>query len=74
MIAEIKGFREIITLLKKKPVERGLIEDVVTRCQGPDCLKEGTNICNRCKAAYYCSRECQKRHWKTHKPVCKECS
>jgi hypothetical protein len=73
MIASMKGFDDIVALLKK-PVERDLIADVVTQCQGPDCLKEGTQRCNRCKAAYYCSRECQKRHWKTHKPVCKECS
>ncbi|GAQ84944.1 hypothetical protein KFL_002130210 [Klebsormidium nitens] len=26
--------------------------------------------CSRCKAAYYCGRECQKGHWKEHKLVC----
>ena len=31
----------------------------------------GHSTCARCKVVYYCSAECQKRHWKTHKAVCK---
>ena len=27
--------------------------------------------CSQCRAAYYCSRECQKRDWRSHKPQCK---
>jgi len=26
--------------------------------------------CARCEATYYCSKECQVGHWKTHKPYC----
>ncbi len=47
-------------------------EVIVTPCQGPDCINHGTDVCGKCKISYYCSRECQKRHWKTHKLVCKE--
>lgn len=28
-------------------------------------------ICGRCKKQYYCSVECQRTHWVTHKQVCK---
>jgi hypothetical protein len=28
--------------------------------------------CARCRMTLYCSAECQKAHWKTHKPDCKQ--
>jgi hypothetical protein len=31
-------------------------------------------ICSACKAASYCSRDCQLAHWKQHKKVCKQLS
>lgn len=37
------------------------------------CSLEKTNLlkCSRCKSVVYCSKECQKLHWKAHKPICK---
>ena len=32
----------------------------------------GKNLCGRCKQVQYCSRECQKAHWPTHKKTCKK--
>ncbi len=45
------------------------------RCYGPGdsntCMKtENLRACSRCKVAMYCSAECQRKHWKTHKLVC----
>ena len=38
------------------------------------CLKcedsSANQRCTRCKAALYCNADCQKAHWKTHKPDC----
>ena len=37
------------------------------------CFKTGTKLrmCLGCKQAWYCSPECQKRAWKSHKTACK---
>lgn len=29
--------------------------------------------CARCQKVKYCSQECQKKHWKIHKKICKKC-
>ncbi len=36
------------------------------------CGKSGDKKCVRCKLSSYCSRTCQKAHWKAHKKVCKQ--
>lgn len=28
--------------------------------------------CARCSLAFYCDKDCQRRHWKQHKPICTE--
>ena len=33
--------------------------------------KRNIKVCTRCKNANYCSKGCQKAHWKTHKKECK---
>jgi hypothetical protein len=51
-------------------------------CNNPSCLNLGRlseaalvakprSRCSRCKACYYCSKECQLAAWRLHKPVCK---
>lgn len=37
------------------------------KCRSENCTKR----CGRCKKVNYCSAECQKAHWKSHKPECK---
>ena len=39
----------------------------------PVCGKIATHKCTGCdKGIYYCNRNCQKKDWKTHKPLCKK--
>ena len=45
-------------------------EPVADECAAGDCSEYGKYRCSRCKAARFCSRECQKRGWKAHKPRC----
>jgi hypothetical protein len=49
------------------------------RCCNPSCGAETADVksftnCSRCLSALYCSKACQKAHWKTHKRVCGKCA
>lgn len=35
-----------------------------------ECGNEGAKKCGGCGEVYYCGRDCQKKHWKTHKVAC----
>ncbi|CAN0472242.1 unnamed protein product, partial [Ectocarpus sp. 8 AP-2014] len=36
------------------------------------CGKGGNSLqCSRCRKVAYCSKECQRRDWKSHKPSCR---
>ncbi|KAK4198876.1 hypothetical protein QBC40DRAFT_330143 [Triangularia verruculosa] len=45
-----------------------------TKCDGcgmsRECFFQALKKCARCGEAFYHSRECQKKHWKHHKPTC----
>ena len=41
-------------------------------CARFGCLKEGKMRCGRCKVVRYCSRECQRDEWRSHKLLCKK--
>jgi hypothetical protein len=34
------------------------------------CGSEATNKCSGCLGVYYCSKDCQKKDWPTHKQIC----
>ena len=38
-----------------------------------ECGKHGHKLpkCMHCNQAYYCNADCQRKHWRKHKPVCR---
>ncbi|KAJ7136115.1 hypothetical protein C8R44DRAFT_769721 [Mycena epipterygia] len=52
-------------------------DHVLRECGDPTCRKKEKRVgqwqkCAGCKKEWYCSRDCQKAHWKDHKEPCKE--
>lgn len=45
-------------------------EDVCSKCQIHGNSIAPLWFCGGCKTALYCSKECFKKHWATHKPQC----
>ncbi|CAD0089111.1 unnamed protein product, partial [Aureobasidium vineae] len=39
-------------------------------CVSGGCRNVGTHCCGSCRTTYYCSKACQKAHWKRHKLTC----
>jgi hypothetical protein len=42
----------------------------IVECAKPGCEQKGFKACSACRREYYCTSECQKKDWKTHKIVC----
>lgn len=40
-------------------------------CASSSCSNVGKHLCSGCGEEIYCSKECQKSHWATHKQSCK---
>ena len=41
------------------------------KCSSCGTYSENLMKCSRCRSAQYCNRECQKKHWSSHKTVCR---
>ena len=43
-------------------------------CSAGNCGLAALHQCSKCKFAGYCSKECQKKHWRKHKNECLPCT
>ncbi|EON63549.1 hypothetical protein W97_02777 [Coniosporium apollinis CBS 100218] len=59
-----------LTVALKGPMERGEIPRLCTNCDKSETELE-LKRCGKCKVVLYCSPECQKADWKTHKRFCR---
>ncbi|KAF8891945.1 hypothetical protein CPB84DRAFT_1783894 [Gymnopilus junonius] len=57
--------------VSKKPLERLPCANVKAE-EDWRCDKEGKMACTACKLVSYCSKECQREHWRHHKQDCKD--
>jgi hypothetical protein len=45
--------------------------EITRLCANTGCDNPGKHLCSGCGEEIYCSKECQKAHWTTHKVACK---
>ena len=67
-------------LVPPPSVEAKKVPPALECCANSSCAKKRLKgeakfaVCSSCKSASYCSKDCQRKHWKTHKLRCKTSS
>ncbi len=46
------------------------VNDLWKECASCGRTVRGTKVCSRCKRVRYCSKDCQRRHWREHRVHC----
>lgn len=68
--AKWAGMARTINASKKRGVSQKDLEALLDKKTCAKCGKHADLRCTRCKTTYYCSKECQKADWPTHKRSC----
>ena len=61
-----------IARMARASVEHAEFTERCKHCGNPAYVGTGLKTCRRCKSMRYCSVDCQRAHWRVHKPDCKE--
>ena len=68
---DIRPIKAVLVLEKK--TDAPITDGYEITCGAAGCVKtKKLQICAQCKTLKYCSRECQRAHWKVHKAVCEQ--
>ena len=70
-----EGWRDWISIFRRWTVCNRDYALKLSQCANPDCLKTGSlkdslSRCGQCRSVAYCSIECQKKDWPSHKEDC----
>lgn len=63
----------IVHQLAHPPMKKLVKKDDKGRKVCQSCLEHAEKLlrCGRCKTIRYCSKECQSKHWRIHKDMCR---
>ncbi|PPQ85086.1 hypothetical protein CVT26_005604 [Gymnopilus dilepis] len=65
-------FRQIATSKQAVREGRANLPSACSNCANVSQNGQELQRCGRCKMTWYCSKDCQKKHWPAHKTSCKE--
>ncbi|KAK3275306.1 hypothetical protein CYMTET_16554 [Cymbomonas tetramitiformis] len=81
MASMARSSEDEVAALLKEALGSSPPSDRPGKARGPACAKCGSRKstintkmmqCGRCQKQYYCTKECQRAHWKVHKKECKQ--
>ena len=64
--------RDPIVVVENRKDIKQLLKMQIRRCAACGTVTQSTQVCSRCKVPTYCSKECQVRHWPSHKMECRK--
>jgi tetratricopeptide (TPR) repeat protein len=67
-ITKLQQFKQRLLVSKRRNNFFDTI--IMSRCARTGCLLTGTKSCSICLREFYCSSDCQKTDWKSHKLIC----
>ena len=65
-----RGHIQNIDVMSKSTMMDEICRECIP-CDGSCGRTDPSNQCERCHLSYYCSKKCQKRHWKDHREDCR---